>query len=56
MAKDETRSIALNVRVRPSLKAELEKLAAQDKRTLSNFIELILERVVEDAEGKGKRR
>ena len=55
MAKDETRSIALNVRVRPSLKAELEKLAAQDKRTLSNFIELILERAVEDAD-KGKRR
>jgi hypothetical protein len=55
MAKDEIRSIVLNVRLRPSLKAALEKLAAADKRTLSNFIELILERVVEDAD-KGKRR
>jgi len=55
MAKDEIRSIVLNVRLRPSLKAALEKLAAQDKRTLSNFIELILECAVEDAD-KGKRR
>lgn len=56
MAKEEIRSIVLNVRLRPSLKAALEKLAAQDKRTLSNFIELVLERVVDDTEGKPKRR
>ncbi len=56
MTKEELRSIVLNVRIRPSLKAALEKLAAADKRTLSSFIELELERAVDDAERKGKRR
>ena len=56
MAKEEIRSIVLNVRIRPSLKSALEKLAAQDKRTLSNFIELVLERTVDDANKAGKRR
>ena len=56
MAKDELRSIVLNVRIRPSLKVALEKLATADKRTLSSFIELALESAVEDAERKPKRR
>jgi len=52
MAKDEIRSVVLNLRMRPSLKAALEKLAERDQRTLSNWIELVLERAVKDAESK----
>jgi hypothetical protein len=32
----ETRSVVLNIRIKPSLKAAIEKLAAKDHRTLSN--------------------
>ena len=38
----ETRSVALNIRIKPSLKAAIEKLAARDHRTLSNWIELVV--------------
>ena len=33
----------INLRVRPSLKAKLEKLAKQDRRTLSAYVEKVLE-------------
>ena len=33
----------LNLRVRPTLKAKLEKLAEQDRRTLSSYVEIVLE-------------
>ncbi len=39
----ETRSVVLNIRINPSLKAAIEKLAERDHRTLSNWIELLLE-------------
>ncbi len=39
----ETRSVVLNIRIKPSLKAAIEKLAERDHRTLSNWIELLLE-------------
>jgi len=35
--------VVLNIRIKPSLKAAIEKLAERDHRTLSNWIELLLE-------------
>jgi predicted DNA-binding protein len=40
----------LNLRVRPSLKAKLEKLAKQDRRTLSAYVEKMLEHHVTEQE------
>jgi hypothetical protein len=37
------RNAQLNLRVRPALKAKLEKLAKQDRRTLSAYVEKLLE-------------
>jgi predicted DNA-binding protein len=39
----------LNLRLRPTLKAKLEKLAKEDRRTLSAYVENLLEDHVEDA-------
>jgi hypothetical protein len=38
-----SRIAQINLRVRPSLKAKLEKLAKQDRRTLSGYVEMLLE-------------
>lgn len=46
------RSVVLSVRVTPALRARLERMADEDHRTLSNLVELILERVCDDAERK----
>lgn len=40
----------INLRVRPSLKAKLEKLAKQDRRTLSAYVEKLLEDHVTEQE------
>jgi len=37
------RSAHMNLRVRPTLKAKLEKLAKEDRRTLSAYVEKLLE-------------
>jgi hypothetical protein len=37
------RDAQLNLRVRPTLKGKLEKLAKQDRRTLSAYVEKLLE-------------
>jgi hypothetical protein len=37
------RSTQVNLRVRPALKAKLEQLAKEDRRTLSAYIEKLLE-------------
>jgi predicted transcriptional regulator len=50
MPKDEVRSTVLCVRIRPSLKRRLERLADRDRRTLSSWIELLLERTAKDGE------
>ena len=46
----------ISYRISPSLKAELERLAAADKRTLSQYLELALEAHVEQKRKEGKRR
>jgi hypothetical protein len=38
----ETRSVPLNLRVRPSLKAAAERAAADDSRSLTSLIEKLL--------------
>jgi hypothetical protein len=50
----ETRSVVLNIRIKPSLKAAMEKLAAKDHRTLSNWIELLLEQHLTRGKAGGK--
>jgi predicted HicB family RNase H-like nuclease len=37
------RNAHMNLRVRPALKAKLEKLAKEDRRTLSAYVEKLLE-------------
>lgn len=57
MAKSpEIRSAAVGLRLRPSLKAELEDLAKQEGRTLANYIERILESQVEVAKAEVRKR
>ena len=49
MAKQSTRSATLVLRVRPELKAALERLATNDRRSISNYVEIILEDHVQKA-------
>jgi hypothetical protein len=55
------RNAQLNLRVRPTLKAKLEKLAKEDRRTLSAYVEKLLEDHVTsqlgvEHQGKAKQR
>jgi mRNA-degrading endonuclease RelE of RelBE toxin-antitoxin system len=50
------RNAHLNLRVRPTLKAQLEKLAKEDRRTLSAYIEKLLEDHVEGASQVSAKR
>jgi hypothetical protein len=52
----ETRSASVGLRIRPSLKAALERLARSEQRTLNFYIERILETHVEVRRRKGARR
>jgi acyl carrier protein len=49
---DSIRSVMLSVRLTPALKAKLEQMAAKDHRTISNLVQLILER----ATGRDRER
>jgi predicted HicB family RNase H-like nuclease len=52
----ETRSASVGLRIKPSLKAALERLARAEERTLNFYIERILEAHVEaHVEAKRKR-
>jgi hypothetical protein len=51
-----TRNAQLNLRVRAALKAKLEKLAKEDRRTLSAYVEKLLdEHITEQARRAAKR-
>ena len=54
------RRAQMNLRVRPTLKAKLEKLAKEDRRTLSAYVEKLLEDHVKSVSritsGKAKQR
>jgi hypothetical protein len=43
MPSTEKRTAPLGLRIRPSLKADLEALAATEKRTTASYVELVLE-------------
>ena len=47
------RNAQLNLRVRPALKATLEKLAKEDRRTLSAYVEKLLEDYVKSVSQVG---
>ena len=49
------RSAQMNLRVRPALKAKLEKLAKEDRRTLSAYVEKLLEDHVKSRFPVGRR-
>jgi hypothetical protein len=49
MAKQSTRSATLVLRVRPELKAALERLAGNERRSISNYVEIILKDHVQKA-------
>ena len=52
----EIRSVVVHLRIKPSLKAAIEKLAQREHRTLSHWIELLLqEQVTNDADGSKNR-
>jgi hypothetical protein len=51
MAK-EARTVMLRIRIEQSLKAKLEKAAAADRRTLSDWVRLLLENAVTDEADK----
>ena len=46
------RSVMLSVRLTPTLREKLERMAQQDHRTISNLVQLILERACGEAERK----
>jgi predicted HicB family RNase H-like nuclease len=52
----ETRSASVGLRIRPSLKAALERLARAEERTLNFYIERVLETHVGAKRKKGERR
>jgi predicted HicB family RNase H-like nuclease len=51
--QQETREAAMHVRVRPSVKAEAERLAQEDGRSLANWLERLIE--AESARRDGKK-
>ena len=50
--KLERREIAMNVRVRPSIKAAAERLAQEDGRSLANWLERMIEAEAARQDGK----
>jgi predicted HicB family RNase H-like nuclease len=52
----ETRSASVGLRIKPSLKAALERLARAEERTLNFYVERVLETHVETRRRKGDRR
>ena len=49
-AQKEARSISLRVRITPKLLRELKRLADENKRTVSNYVSVLLEAHVERGE------
>jgi predicted HicB family RNase H-like nuclease len=48
------RNAQLNLRITPELKARLEKLAKQERRTLSAYVEKVLDEHVKNASSRKK--
>jgi predicted transcriptional regulator len=50
----ELRTAVITIRVRPSLRQRLEKIAHKQRRSLSSLLEILLEQIV-DKEGNGPK-
>jgi hypothetical protein len=48
------RNAQLNLRIMPELKATLEKLAKQERRTLSAYVEKVLDEHIRNASSRKK--
>jgi predicted transcriptional regulator len=55
MVKKEKRVSTVTVRVTEDMRAKLERLAAEDRRTVSSLAEILLERALADYEKPRKR-
>jgi hypothetical protein len=53
---EELRTAPLGLRIRPSLKSALEAFAADARRPLANYVEMVLEDHIEAKKKEGKRR
>ena len=51
---DMAKTLPFSLRLDPELKAELQRLADADRRSLSNFVEIILEDYVAASKKKAK--
>jgi len=49
MPKIARKTVVLSFRVRPEIKAALDKLAEKDRRSVASYVELALERHIEEA-------
>ena len=49
------RNTQLNLRIKPALKAKLDRLAKQDRRTLSAYVEKILDDHVKGIRSRKKK-
>lgn len=49
------KTAALSIRVEPELKAALERLAEEDKRSLASYVEIALQAHVDQADRKPPR-
>jgi len=56
MSDDEARSAQIGFRAKPSLKADLERLAKNDRRSLASYLEIVLEAHIEAKKKEGKRK
>jgi len=56
MDKKEMRSVAVNIRITPSMRDALAKLAEKERRSLSGLIVFLLEKAIADAETKPAKR
>ena len=45
----------VNIRLEPDVKDRLQKIAAEDKRTLSNLIQKIIDDYLKEREGSPKK-
>jgi hypothetical protein len=53
---DERRTAAIGIRVKPWVKAELERLAKAERRPLSNYLQVLLEDHVEAKKEEAKKK
>jgi hypothetical protein len=56
MDEHERREVQIGFRAKASLKAELERLAKADRRSLASYLEIVLEQHIDAKRQEGKKR